>query len=74
MIQPIHSKSYSSLILTDVDFADKITLISNIINKAQLLFQRVEKAIKLVGLHVNDEKTEYMVLNEQKEESEISNC
>ena len=58
VIQPVQIRRYPSVILTDADFEDDIALISNTVKETKLL-QRVEEAAKLVGLYVNDAKTEY---------------
>ena len=46
-----------------------IALISDTIEKAQLLLLRVETAVESVSLHVNVTKTEYMIYNQ--DESDI---
>ena len=45
--------------LTDADFADDLALLSDTIEKAQLLLQRVENAAQTLGLRLNVKKTEF---------------
>lgn len=68
-LHPRLSRRNPEVIITDTDFADDIALISDTIEKAQLLLLRVETAAELVGLHVNVTKTEYMMYNQ--DESDI---
>ena len=49
--------------ITDLDFADDITLLSEEIQKAQELLTRVENEAAKIGLRLNNEKTEAMVYN-----------
>ena len=50
-------------VLTDLDFADDIALISGEIQQAQELLQRVEKSVGKVGLKMNVGKTKFMSFN-----------
>ena len=59
--------------ITDTDFADDIALLSDTIEKAQLLLLRVEAAAETIGLHVNDTKTEYMVHNQHESDIYLYN-
>ena len=47
--------------ITDTDFADNITLISDNLDKAQSLLEWVETAATEIGLHIATSKTEYNV-------------
>ena len=49
-----------AVMITDTDFVDDITLISDNLNKAQSLLGRVETATTEVGLHISTSKTDYM--------------
>ena len=49
--------------ITDLDFADDIALISNLIEEAQELLISVEKECKHVGLGINARKTKFMSFN-----------
>ena len=58
------SRRVGPTIITDLDFADDIALLSNEIDQAQEeLLQRVEKSVGRVGLKMNAAKTKYMSLN-----------
>ena len=46
--------------MTDTDLADDIALISENLDKSQLLLERDEPAATEVGLYINNIKTEYM--------------
>jgi len=48
--------------LKDLDFADDIALLDVSLNGMQDLTSKVEDAAKLVGLHVNAEKTKMMIM------------
>ena len=53
-------KSSLSHNMTDTDLADNIALISDNLDKSQLLLERDEPAATEVGLYINSIKTEYM--------------
>ena len=55
------SRRHPAEILTDLDFADDIALLSDTLNQAQELLTRVENAAATVGLHMNVSKTKVMV-------------
>jgi len=57
------SRRYPKEVVTDLDFVDNRTLLSDDLKTAQTLLHSVEKWCSEVGLHVNDTKTEYMALN-----------
>ena len=57
------SRRHPAVVITDTDYADNIELLSDSIEKAELLLHQVESAAKLIGLHINETKTEYMVFN-----------
>lgn len=46
--------------MTDTDLADDIALISDNLDKSQLLLERDEPAATEVGLYINSIKTEYL--------------
>ena len=54
--------------ITDADFADDIALLSDTIEKTQLLLLRVELAAESIGLHINAKKTEYITYNQDEGE------
>ena len=43
-------------------------LLSDSIKQAELLLHQVESAAKLIGLHINEMKTEYMIFNQDSGE------
>ena len=51
------------MMLTDLDFADDIALITDGMVQAQALLSRVEKECTKVGLRLNTKKTEYLSFN-----------
>ena len=55
--------------LTDLDFADDIALVSDIACKAKKLLERDEDADLCVGLHMNDKKTKCTAFNYQDDVS-----
>jgi len=70
-LHPRRSTRHPEITITDADFADDIALLSDTCEKAQLLLQRVESAAEIIGLHINEKKTEYVVYN-QKESDIVS--
>ena len=71
------------VILTDLDFADDICLLTNDVEQAQQLLGQVERECEKVGLELNAKKTEVMTINipgheplatmKSKELAEVSN-
>ena len=57
------SRRVGPVVVTDLDFADDIALLSNNIQQAQELLQRVETSVAKVGLKMNSSKTKYMTYN-----------
>ena len=62
-IHPRKSRRHPKTVLTDLDFADDIALLSDEIEQAQELLLRVEKECKKVGLAINAKKTKGLTLN-----------
>ncbi len=62
-ITPRKSRRVPAIIVTDLLFADDIALISEEIEQAQELLNRVETEAAKVGLHMNTKKTEVMAYN-----------
>ena len=50
-------------VLTDLDFADEIALVSNTATKARLLLLNVESECKKMGICLNSKKTKVMAFN-----------
>ena len=49
--------------MTDLDFADDLAHLSNLVEEAQELLNRVEVSARSVGLLINGKKTEVMPIN-----------
>ena len=49
--------------IADIEFADDVALITDTIEGAKILLDRLEKAALSVGLAMNDTKTKSMTLN-----------
>jgi hypothetical protein len=64
------SRRVPSRKLGDLGFADDIALLENKISTSNRQLETVARNAKQVGLHINTEKTEYMTLNQPKEEQE----
>ena len=62
-LQPRKSRRHPKQVLTDLDFADDISLLSDEIAQAQELLLRVERECKKVGLGINAKKTKGLPLN-----------
>ena len=58
-LQQARSRRHPVVVLTNMDFADDLALISETIEQAQLFLLRVECNAARVG-HINDDKTKYM--------------
>ena len=54
-------------VVTDLDFADDIALLSMDIHQAQEMLQKVEECVGKVGLKMNSSKTKFMSYNHQEE-------
>ena len=65
------SRRVGPKIITDVDFADDIALISEDMDKANEFLLRVESAAASVGLHINEGKTKVMTLNMEDRSSDL---
>ena len=55
---------YPGKTITDADYADDIVLLVNTPNQAETLLHSLERAVAVIGLHVNAHKTEYMCFNQ----------
>ena len=58
------SRRHPATHITDIDFADDLSLLSDFLEKAQLLLLRLEVAAEAIGLHVNYKKTKFMSYNQ----------
>ena len=61
------SKRHGPECITDLDFADDISLLSESINQAQELLTRLEVSSAKVGLHLNAAKTKIIAYNQVDE-------
>ena len=66
-ITPQKSRRVRAKTITDLDFADDIALLSNLIEQAKQLLLAVEKECNAVGLYINAKKTKYMTYNISEE-------
>ena len=55
------SKRYPAKTITDADYADDLALLANTPNQAETLLHSLERAAAGIGLHVNANKTEYVL-------------
>ena len=58
------SRRHDPIVLTHLDFADDIALVSESLVQAQIMLERVETSTAKVGLHLNSDKTEVMLFNQ----------
>ena len=70
-LRPARSRRIGSQKLADVEFADDVALITDTIEGAKLLLDRLEIAAQSVGLVMNCSKTKFMTLNIPEEESSL---
>ena len=56
-LTPRKSRRHSAVVLTDLDYADDISLLSDNVEQAQELLNRVEPECAKVGLRLNAKKT-----------------
>ena len=56
----------------DVDYANDIALLTNILAQAETLLHSLEQAAGGIGLHVNVDKTEYMCFNKRGDISTLN--
>ena len=62
------SRRHPAVVITDTDYADDIALLSDSIEQAESLLHQVESAAKVISLHINEMKSEYMIFNQDGEE------
>ena len=65
-IERRQSRRHPATVITDLDFADDIALLSEEIEQAQQLLERLELQSAKVGLHLNDKKTKVMSYNQDR--------
>ena len=66
-LKPARSRRVGAEKLTDVEFADDVALVTDTIEGAKLLLDRLETAALSVGLAMNDSKTKFVTLNTPEE-------
>ncbi|KAI8519241.1 hypothetical protein Bbelb_024980 [Branchiostoma belcheri] len=59
------SRRIGPKVVTDLDFADDIALLSEEVRQAQQLLRNVETSVTRVGLQMNAGKTKFMAFNQQ---------
>ena len=62
-MEPQRSRRVKAKTITDLDFADDIALISDLVSEAQELLLAVEKECNNVGLQINAPKTKFISYN-----------
>ena len=63
-LQRRRSRRVTPTIMTDLDFADDIALLTEEMHQAQEILNRLEVEAANVGLHCNSDKTEYQSFNQ----------
>ena len=56
-------RRFPATYITDTNFADDVTLLTDSIEDAQCLLSLVKKTAKEIGLSINEDKTEYISCN-----------
>ena len=63
-LELVRTRRFSNKKITDADYADNLTLLSDNSYNAQKLFHILEQSAGFFGLHVNATKTEYICYNQ----------
>ena len=63
---------YPAQTITDADYADDIALLANTPTQAETLLHSLERAAAGTGLHVNEDKTEYMCFHQRGDISTLN--
>ena len=63
MLQKRQGSRKPAIFINDTDFTDDLALLSNYMEQAQLLLQRLEIAGKTIRLYIHCKKMEYMMFN-----------
>ena len=71
-LKPARSRRVGAEKLADVEFADDVALVTDTIDEAKLLLDRLETAALSVGLAMNDSKTKFMSFNTPEEECSLT--
>ena len=62
------SSRYPAVTICDTDYADDIALLSDTTAQAEKLLHQVQTAAKQIGLHVNNDKTEFILFNQEQQQ------
>ena len=73
-LRPARSRRIGAEKIADIEFADDVALITDTLEGAKLLLDRLEKAVQSLGLAMNDTKTKFMTLNMTEEASSLDSC
>ena len=65
------TRRFPTQTITNADYADNITLLTNTPAQAESLLHCLEQAAGGIGLHVNADKTEYMYFNKRADISTL---
>ena len=71
-IKPRMSSRHPSKHIPDLDFADDIALLADCMENAQHLLNSLEEAAALVGLHLNEGKTEFISNSEAPQDTTLT--
>ena len=61
------SRRHNPDVITDLDFADDIALVTEELEQAQDFLHRVQENAAKIGLHLNSDKTEFMSFNQAQD-------
>ena len=70
-IKPRMSSRHPSKHLTDLGFADDIALLADCMENAQHLLKALQEAAALVGLHLNEGKTEFISNSQESQNTSL---
>ena len=71
-LKPARSRRVAAEKLADVEFADDVALVTDTMDEAKLLLDRLESAALSVGLAMNDSKTKFISFNTPEEECTLT--
>ena len=54
--------------MTDVDYADDLAIVTDKTSEATILLHKIENTAKEIGLNINAGKTEFISINQGKNE------
>ena len=64
MLELVRSRRFPTKKITDTDYADDLTLLSDNSYNSQKILHILEKSVAFIGLRINATKTEYMCCNQ----------